>query len=56
MVQRDRPGRISRLIRRDTICGSPEDLAEAQKQLDAEMTSGWDAKWGRGPDLASGHQ
>jgi antitoxin (DNA-binding transcriptional repressor) of toxin-antitoxin stability system len=45
LVPGDRPSKISRLIQRDTIHGTPEDLDRAQKQLDAEMLTEWDEKW-----------
>jgi antitoxin (DNA-binding transcriptional repressor) of toxin-antitoxin stability system len=36
-VPEDRPSKMSRLIKRDTISGTPEDLDRGQRQLDAEM-------------------
>lgn len=45
LVPDDKPGKISRLIPRDTIVGSPEDLDRAQAELDAEMSARWEEKW-----------
>jgi len=45
LVPGDRPSKMSRLIQRDTIHGTPEDLAQGQRQLDDEMRASWDEKW-----------
>jgi hypothetical protein len=36
---------MSRLVRRDTINGTPEDLELAQQELDDEMRTAWTKKW-----------
>jgi antitoxin (DNA-binding transcriptional repressor) of toxin-antitoxin stability system len=45
LVPGDKPGKMSRLIQRDTIQGTPEDLDRGQRQLDAEMRTAWEEKW-----------
>ena len=45
LVPADQPGKISRLIHRDTISGTPEDLDRAQRELDGEMRTAWEEKW-----------
>ena len=45
LVPGDKPGKLSRLIQRDTIAGTPEDLERGQAQLDAEMRALWEGKW-----------
>ena len=45
LVPGDKPSKMSRLIQRDTIQGSPEDLDHGQRQLDAEMRTSWEEKW-----------
>ena len=45
LVPGDKPGKMSRLIERDTIQGTPEDLDRGQRELDAEMRAGWEGKW-----------
>ena len=45
LVPGDRPSKISRLIPRDTIHGTPEDLDRGQRQLDDEMRAARDEKW-----------
>jgi prevent-host-death family protein len=45
LVPGDKPGKLSRLIPRDTIVGTPEDLERGQMQLDAEMRALWEDKW-----------
>jgi len=45
LVPGDRPSKMSRLIQRDTIQGTFEDLDRGQRQLDDEMRTAWDEKW-----------
>jgi len=45
LVPGDKPSKISHLIQRDTIHGTPEDLDRGQRQLDQEMRTSWDEKW-----------
>ena len=45
LVPGDKPSKMSRLIRRDTINETPEDLDQGQKQLHTEMRTSWDEKW-----------
>ena len=45
LVPGDKPSKMSRLIQRDTIHGTPEDLDRGQRQLDAEMRTSWEEKW-----------
>ena len=45
LVPGDKTSKLSRLIRRDTINGTPEDLQRGQEQLDAEMRDSWEEKW-----------
>jgi prevent-host-death family protein len=47
LVPGDKPNKMSRLLKRDTI--RVEDLDEAQQQLNAEMLALWDEKWARKP-------
>jgi prevent-host-death family protein len=49
LVPGDKISKMSRLIQRDTICGTPEDLDHGQKQLDAEMRTSWEEKWNAKP-------
>ena len=49
LVPGDKPSKMSRLVKRDTIHGTPRDLDRGQKQLDAEMRTLWDAKWAPKP-------
>ena len=42
LVPGDKPSKLARLVHRDTICGTPEDLNEAQKQLDADVWNVWE--------------
>jgi antitoxin (DNA-binding transcriptional repressor) of toxin-antitoxin stability system len=37
LVPEDKPAKMARLIQRDTIQGTPEDLEKGQRELDAEM-------------------
>jgi prevent-host-death family protein len=45
LVPEQKPGKMSRLVQRDTINGTPEDLALAQQQLDDEMRTACEDKW-----------
>ena len=45
LVPGDRPNKMSRLVQRDTILGTPEDIERGQQELDAEMLSSWEDKW-----------
>ena len=47
LVPGDKPSKMSRLVQRDTIRGTPQDLDRSQEQLDAEMRTSWEAKWDR---------
>lgn len=49
LVPGDRASKVSRLIRRATINGTPEDLQRGQEQLDAEMRASWEKKWDSKP-------
>jgi prevent-host-death family protein len=50
LVPGDEPGsKMSRLVRRDTVNGTLEDLDQAQRQLDEEMRASWENKWGGKP-------
>ncbi len=42
---------MSRLIQRDTIHGTLEDLERGQRLLDDEMRAPWDEKWDPSRDL-----
>lgn len=44
IVPNSQGSKLSRLIRRDTICDTLEHLAKAQRELDDEMRIFWDAK------------
>jgi hypothetical protein len=44
-VPGEKPAKMSRLIRRETINGTLEDLDRSQQQLDTEMRAAWDDKW-----------
>lgn len=44
LVPGDKLSKMARLVARDTIRGTVEDLEKAQDQLDAEMRSGWEAE------------
>jgi hypothetical protein len=41
----EKPSKISRLIQRDAIHGTLDDLERAQTELDSEMRSLWEEKW-----------
>lgn len=45
LVPEGQPGKLSRLVQRDTINGTPKDLERAQRELDEEMTAAWESKW-----------
>ena len=45
LVPGDKPSKMSRLIQRDTIHGTLEDLADSQTRLDAEVLAAWEGKW-----------
>jgi prevent-host-death family protein len=49
LVPGEKASKISRLIRRDTIHGTPEDLDRGQSQLDEEMRTSWEEKWDSKP-------
>lgn len=44
LVPAEKQSKLSRLVPRDTICGSLDDLEKAQQELDAEMRASWDEK------------
>jgi hypothetical protein len=45
-VPEDKPSKMSRLIQRDTIRGTPEDLEHGHTQLDGEMRTPSEENWG----------
>ena len=45
LVPQVQPTKMSRLVQRDTINGTPEDLELAQQELDDEMRTAWTRKW-----------
>ncbi len=45
LVPEDKPSKLSRLVRRDTIAGTFEDLERAQRELDDELRTSWESKW-----------
>ncbi len=45
LVPANKPSKMSRLVQRNTIVGTPEDLERAQQELDEEMRTMWDRKW-----------
>ena len=49
LVPGEKPSKMSRLIRRDTIHGTPEDLDRGQGQLDTEIQMLWEEKWAPKP-------
>ena len=49
LVPEDEPSKMSRLVPRDTINGTLEDLTLAQQELDDEMRTAWKDKWARQP-------
>jgi prevent-host-death family protein len=44
LVPEARPSKLSRLIVRDTIVGTPQDLERAQTTLDEELRVSWNNK------------
>ena len=49
LVPGDTPSKMSRLVQRNTICGTPEDLERGQQELDREMRIAWEDKWAPKP-------
>ena len=49
LVPGEKASKMSRLIRRDTIQGTPEDQDRGQRQLDEEMHTSWEEKWDSKP-------
>lgn len=47
LVPGEKPGKMSRLVQRDTIRGTAGDLDRSQEQLDVEMRTLSEAKWDR---------
>jgi antitoxin (DNA-binding transcriptional repressor) of toxin-antitoxin stability system len=47
LMPEEKTGKMSRLVPRDTINGTPEDLERAQRELDDEMRAAWQNKWAR---------
>jgi prevent-host-death family protein len=45
LVPGNQPSKMTRLVPRDTIRGTFEDLEAAQRQLDAEVRDRWEEKW-----------
>jgi prevent-host-death family protein len=45
LVPEDKPGKLSRLVQRDTIVGTLEDLERGLQQLDDEVRNSWENKW-----------
>ena len=45
LVPENKPSKLSRLVKRDTINGTLEDLDRAQQQLDEELRASWENKW-----------
>ena len=45
LVPGDKPAKMSRLVQRDTIHGTPEDLDRGQMELDTEMRTLFEEKW-----------
>jgi prevent-host-death family protein len=45
LVPENKPTKVSRLIQRDTISGTLEDLDLAQRQLDEELQASFESKW-----------
>lgn len=49
LVPGDKPGKLARLIPRDTISGTLADLDQAQNELDSQMQHAWEEKWAPKP-------
>ncbi len=49
LVPEDKANKMSRLVHRDTIHGTPEDLDRGQQELDSEMRGSWEEKWAPKP-------
>jgi hypothetical protein len=49
LVPEEKPTKMSRLVQRDTINGTPKDLKLAQQELDNEMRTAWKSKWAGKP-------
>ena len=45
LVPEEKVSLMSRLVKRDAIVGTPDDLEAAQRELSEEMIAAWDAKW-----------
>ncbi len=45
LVPASQPSKMSRLVKRNTIKGSLDDLAKAQQELDDDMRQSWENKW-----------
>lgn len=45
LVPTNKPSKMSRLIRRNTVNGSLDDLDKAQQELDEEMRRSWESQW-----------
>ena len=45
LVPEDKPSKMSRLVQRDTINGTPEDLEREQQLMDDEVRNAWENKW-----------
>ena len=49
LVPRATNQKLSRMISRDTINGSSDDLERAQRELDEETRLAWEQKWSARP-------
>ena len=49
LVPGDKPGKMGRLILRDTISGTLAVLDQAQNELDSQMRNAWERKWAPKP-------
>ena len=45
LVPAEKSSKMARLVPRDTIRGTVEDLEQAQKELDVENRLAWEKKW-----------
>lgn len=45
LVSAEKPSKMSRLVQRDTICGTLDDLDRGQQELDDKMRTSWENKW-----------